>query len=178
MNSTLILGGARSGKSRFAERLAKQLSKNPVYLATSRRWDDDHAARIERHRRDRGPEWTNLEEELALCRVDMSGRVIVVDCITLWLTNFFVDESCDIDAALTRAKSEMDRFLALNNTLFFVSNEVGQGLHAPTESGRKFTDLQGFFNQFLAERVDNVALMVAGLPLLLKGSLSPQETSA
>ncbi len=95
--------------------------------------------------------------------------MIVVDCVTLWLTNYFVDLKQDIDACLARARGEFARLLKLENDWLFVSNEVGQCLHAPTESGRKFTDLQGFMNQHIAAHADNVALMVAGIPLYVKG---------
>jgi adenosylcobinamide kinase/adenosylcobinamide-phosphate guanylyltransferase len=169
MNRTLVLGGARSGKSRHAERLAHSLTDKPVYLATSRPWDDDHQARIARHRRDRGPEWETIEEQKQLSAPDLSGRVVVVDCVTLWLTNFFVDLGQDVDACLVAAQSELDRALARDTTWIFVSNELGQGLHAPTEIGRKFTDLQGFMNQYIAARVEAVALLVAGIPLYVKG---------
>jgi adenosylcobinamide kinase/adenosylcobinamide-phosphate guanylyltransferase len=93
MATTLILGGARSGKSRYAEGLALTRCTRPLYLATSRIWDDDHRARIERHRNDRGPEWETIEVEKYLSQVDVGGRTIVVDCVTLWLTNFFVDHA-------------------------------------------------------------------------------------
>ncbi len=170
MNRTLVIGGARSGKSRYAEKLARSLSDKPVYLATSRPWDDDHQARIARHRRDRGPEWETIEEQKELSLPDLAGRVVVVDCVTLWLTNFFVDLGQDVDACLSAAQRELDRALARDTTWIFVSNELGQGLHAPTEVGRKFTDLQGFMNQYIAARMDAVALLVAGIPLYVKGS--------
>lgn len=168
MTSTLVLGGARSGKSRYAERLARSLSDRPVYLATSRPWDEDHEARIARHRRDRGPEWETLEEEKHLADRNLTGRVVVVDCVTLWLTNFFVDLKQDVDACLEAAKIELGLALAQDNTWIFVSNELGQGVHAETAAGRKFTDLQGFMNQHIASRVANVTLLVAGIPLHVK----------
>lgn len=169
MRATLILGGARSGKSRYAERLALAASSRPIYLATSRPWDDDHRARIRRHQADRGPEWHTIEEPLALSRVGVEGRVIVVDCLTLWLTNYFADLNQDGAACLAAARAEIDRALSLDNRWLFVSNELGQGLHAPTEAGRKFTDLQGFVNQYVASRANDVVLMVAGIPLYVKG---------
>lgn len=172
MKTSLILGGARSGKSRLAQQLAQQNSSCPVYLATSRMWDDDHRARIERHKRDRGPEWTSLEEEKHISRLNLRDRVIVIDCMTLFLTNFFVDTGFDEELSLSLAKQELEGFLALGNHCYFVSNELGQGVHASTEAGRKFIDLQGRFNQHLASCVDTVALMVAGIPLTVKGVLT------
>jgi adenosylcobinamide kinase/adenosylcobinamide-phosphate guanylyltransferase len=165
---TLILGGARSGKSRHAQALARSLSATPVYLATSRRWDDDHAARIERHRRDRGPEWTTREDERTLAHPDLAGRVVVVDCLTLWLTNLILDLGSDVDRARTEANRELDRLAAIDATWILVSNEVGMSLHAETELGRKFVDLQGFVNQDVAARADAVTWMVAGLPVVVR----------
>jgi adenosylcobinamide kinase/adenosylcobinamide-phosphate guanylyltransferase len=170
MSMTLIIGGARSGKSRFAQNLALHLSPNPVYLATSRVWDDDHQARIRRHQADRGPEWTNIEEEKSLSRIDSLGAVVVVDCVTLWLTNYFVDHTCLLQPSLDEATEELERMMGLDNNWLIVTNEIGQGVHASTDSGRKFTDLQGFFNQILATRADNVVLLVAGIPIGIKGS--------
>lgn len=174
---TLVLGGVRSGKSRFAQELARKLSPSPVYLATSRVWDDDHRARIARHVRDRGEEWTTLEVEKQLSSVTFQERVIVVDCVTLWLANWFSDCRADADAALDQAKQEFDKTLdSTTNTWIFVSNEIGQGVHAETTSGRKFTDLQGFFNQHVACVADAVVLMVAGIPFAVKGRL-PEDAA-
>jgi adenosylcobinamide kinase / adenosylcobinamide-phosphate guanylyltransferase len=169
---TLVLGGARSGKSRHAQALALGLSARPIYVATSRVWDADHAARIERHRRERGPEWRTIECELELAALEpeLRGEVAVIDCVTLWLSNFFADQGIDIDPSLARACAQIDRLASIDATLILVSNELGQGLHAPTEIGRKFTDLQGLVNQHVAARADNVAWMVAGIPLYVKGS--------
>ncbi len=166
---TLVLGGARSGKSRWAQARALELSLNPVYVATARVWDDDFRERVRRHQADRGPEWTNIEEQKALGSLALEGRVVVVDCATLWLTNFFVEQDNDVDRALAAATAELDAMLARDNRYLVVSNEVGLSLHAPTEIGRRFVDLQGFFNQELARRADSVVLMVAGIPLVVKG---------
>lgn len=165
---TMVIGGARSGKSSYAERLALSWAKDPIYVATSRIWDDDYRVRIERHRRDRGPEWETIEEEKALSQIKQEKRVIVVDCVTLWLTNYFVDAKQDHEAALSAIKSEFDRTVKLKNHFIFVTNEIGQGLHAHTESGRKFTDAQGFLNQHIAARADRVELLVAGIPVHVK----------
>ena len=171
MTVTLILGGARSGKSRYAQRLARRLSEQPVYVATSRRWDDDHAARIARHQQDRGPEWQTIEAEKHLASLDLQGRIIVVDCVTLWLTNFFADTRGDPEAALRFTIEQFDRSVDPHrgNTWLFVSNELGQGVHASTQAGRQFVDAQGWLNQHIAARADHVVLMVAGLPLDVKG---------
>lgn len=175
--SVLILGGARSGKSRYAQCLALGWAKHPIYLATSRIYDDDHRRRIERHRADRGPEWVTVEEHLALDRPALRGKVVVVDCITLWLTNLLVDQS-DFDAVSARAEKTLDGLLGRPGTFILVSNEVGQGIHAPTELGRKFTDLQGAMNQYIAHRVETVILMVAGIPRVVKGALPKDAPSS
>jgi adenosylcobinamide kinase/adenosylcobinamide-phosphate guanylyltransferase len=168
---TLVIGGARSGKSRHAQGLALGLSARPIYVATSRVWDADHAARIERHRRERGPEWRTIECELELAALgpELRGEVAVIDCVTLWLSNFFADLGSDVEPSLARARAQIDQLAALDATLIVVSNELGQGLHAPTELGRKFTDLQGLVNQHIAARAENVAWMVAGIPCYVKG---------
>jgi adenosylcobinamide kinase/adenosylcobinamide-phosphate guanylyltransferase len=168
---TLVLGGARSGKSRHAQALALALSERPIYVATSRVWDADHAERIERHRRERGPEWQTIECELELAALapELRGQVAVIDCVTLWLTNFFMDMDSDVTRSLERARAQIDLLASLDATLIVVSNELGQSLHAPTELGRKFTDLQGLVNQHVAAQSANVAWMVAGIPHYVKG---------
>lgn len=108
----LVTGGQRSGKSGYAQRLALELSDCPVYMATSRVWDEEYRKRIERHQRDRGPQWTNIEEEKALSKHHLQGRVIVIDCVTLWGTNFFFDQDSNVDLALQELKEEFDRFTA------------------------------------------------------------------
>ncbi len=163
-----ISGGQRSGKSRYAQDLALQLSPSPVYLATSRAWDDDHRQRIARHVADRDARWTTLEEEKYLSRLDLAGRVVVLDCVTLWLTNFFTDANYEVDTALSQAQAEFDKLLTQDCTLLVISNEIGMGLHATTEAGRKFTDLQGWLNQYIAQRADHAIFMVSGLPLVVK----------
>ena len=165
-----ITGGARSGKSRYAQQLALEQSANPVYVATARIWDDEFRERIDRHRRDRDERWTSLEEEKFLSRLPLRGRTAVVDCVTLWITNFFSDSRYDIDAAFASCKAEMDALLEQKTFLIIISNEIGMGMHADTESGRKFTDLQGWVNQYLAARADEVVFMISGIPLLVKPS--------
>ena len=96
----LITGGQRSGKSGYAQRRALSLSPNPVYLATSRIWDEEFRQRVLRHQADRGPEWTNIEEEKYLSRHSLEGRVIVIDCVTLWSTNFFFDNNSQVNVSL------------------------------------------------------------------------------
>lgn len=163
-----ITGGERSGKSKYAEQLALKLSEIPIYLATSRIWDKDHQKRIDRHINDRNEQWTTIEEEKELSKVIPEHRVIVIDCVTLWLTNFFVDTNNDVQKALTQAKEEFNKLLDINTTLIIISNEIGMGVHAQTEIGRKFTELQGWINQHIAKHADKAIMMVSGIPLQLK----------
>ena len=165
----LITGGSRSGKSSYAEKMALELSENPVYLATARIWDEEFRERVRRHQARRGPQWTNIEEEKYLSRHPLSGRVVVVDCLTLWCTNFFFDLESDVDRTLEAAKAEFDRFTAQDATFLFVTNEIGMGGTSDNEIQRKFTDLQGWMNQYAAARADEVILMVSGIPVKIKG---------
>ena len=165
-----ITGGARSGKSRYAQQLALQLSNNPVYLATARHWDDDFEKRIQRHQAERDERWTSIEEEKNISGLSLSGKIVVMDCVTLWLTNFFTDTKYDIDASLEQCKAEIDKLDITNNTFIIISNEIGMGMHADTEIGRKFTDLQGWMNQYIAEKANKVIFMVSGIPMVVKAS--------
>lgn len=164
----LITGGARSGKSTHAEKLALSLSPNPVYLATARIWDEEFKQRVVRHQARRGPEWTNIEEEKTLSRHPLKGRVVLIDCVTLWCTNFFFDLKSDTDQALVAAKEEFNRFTAQDATFIFVTNEIGMGGTSENEIQRKFTDMQGWMNQYIAARADEVILMVSGIPVRIK----------
>lgn len=165
----LITGGSRSGKSSYAEQLALSLSCTPVYLATARIWDEEFRERVRRHQERRGPQWTNIEEEKYLSRHDVSGRVVVVDCLTLWSTNFFFDLESDVDRALDALKAEFDRFTDQDATFLFVTNEIGMGGTSDNALQRRFTDLQGWMNQHVAARADEVILMVSGIPVKIKG---------
>lgn len=165
----LITGGQRSGKSEQAEALALSLSTNPVYLATAHVWDDEFRERVRRHQERRGPEWTNIEEEMYLSRHDLTGRVVLIDCITLWLTNWLTINNVDVDAILAEAKREFDAFTQHDATYIFVTNEIGLGGVSDNALQRKFTDLQGWMNQYVAQQADEVILMVSGIPVKVKG---------
>ncbi|GAB3756901.1 bifunctional adenosylcobinamide kinase/adenosylcobinamide-phosphate guanylyltransferase [Spirosoma pomorum] len=163
-----VTGGARSGKSRFAQERARQLSDAPVYVATARIWDDEFGKRVQRHRDERGPEWTTYESERDLYKLPLANRVVVIDCVTLWLTNLFMAYDSDIDQTLTAFKADLDKLRQIPATFLIISNEIGMGLHADTELGRKFTDLQGWANQYVASVADEAVFMVSGLPMRLK----------
>ena len=164
----LITGGQRSGKSRKAEELALSLSPNPVYVATAHVWDEEFRERVRRHQERRGPEWTNIEEELYLSRHDLTGRVVVIDCVTLWLTNFFFANESDTDKSLAAARQEFDAFTQHDATYIFVTNEIGLGGVSTNTLQRRFTDLQGWMNQYIASKADEVILMVSGIPVRVK----------
>lgn len=149
--------------------MALSLAPDPVYLATARIWDDEFRERVRRHQERRGPQWTNLEEQKFLSRHDVGGRVVLVDCLTLWATNFFYDMEGDTDRALEAVKAEFDRFTAQDATFIFVTNEIGLGGTSQNELQRKFTDLQGWMNQYVAARADEVFLMVSGISVIIKG---------
>jgi adenosylcobinamide kinase/adenosylcobinamide-phosphate guanylyltransferase len=163
----LITGGARSGKSKYAEQLALSLSQHPVYVATAHVWDEEFRERVRKHQQRRGPEWTNIEEEKALSRHDLTGRVAVIDCLTLWCTNYFF-ELQEVAPALDALKDEFDRFTANDATYIFVTNEIGMGGVSENAVQRKFTDLQGWMNQYVAAKADEVVLMVSGIPVPIK----------
>lgn len=165
----LITGGARSGKSSYAQQVALSLTPHPVYLATARIWDEEFHQRILRHQADRGTEWTNIEEEKELSRHTVEGRVVLIDCVTLWCTNFFFDLEADTDKALAAIKAEFDRFTTQDATFIFVTNEIGMGGTSENEIQRKFTDMQGWMNQYIARQADRVTLMVSGIPVAVKG---------
>lgn len=171
-NIIFITGGARSGKSRYAQELALQLGSNPVYVATARKWDDDFKQRIQRHQNDRDERWTSIEEEKYISTLQLEQKVVVVDCVTLWLTNFFVDTKNNIDASLQACKDEIDKLATQSSTFIIISNEIGMGVHADSEIGRKFTDLQGWTNQYIAAKASKVVLMVSGIPLTIKDSVA------
>jgi len=165
-----ITGGARSGKSRYAQQMALAESENPVYVATAPHFPDDKefTERIKRHQLDRDERWTNMEEPLHPGKLDLQGRTVVIDCVTLWLSNIFSLTNGCVEDSLAFFKKEVDMIEQINGSFFIVSNEIGMGIHAETETGRKFTDLQGMANQYFASRANKVVFMISGLPLTVK----------
>ena len=171
-----ITGGQRSGKSSKAEELALSLSDHPVYMATAHIWDEEFSERVRRHQERRGPQWTNIEEEMTLSKHDVTGRVVVIDCVTLWLTNILYSEElrvkseefATLNSSLNLAKAEFDKFTETDATYIFVTNEIGSGGVSDNALQRKFTDLQGWMNQYIASKADEVILMVAGIAVKIK----------
>ena len=168
--SALVLGGAASGKSAFAEALVTGWGRPRVYLATAQAWDAEMAARIARHCDARGPGWRTVEAPLdlasALAAVD-PGEAVLIDCATLWLSNQML-AGADLAQEEVRLLRALDACAA---PVAVVSNEVGLGIVPETALGRRFREAQGALNQRLAARADLVVLVAAGLPLALKGSL-------
>jgi adenosyl cobinamide kinase/adenosyl cobinamide phosphate guanylyltransferase len=166
---TLILGGARSGKSRFAESLIAKLPPPWTYVATAEAGDTEMAERIAVHRARRGPHWQIVEapRDLPAALESCKATPVLVDCLTLWLSNLMLAE-----ADVEREAGYLQKVLAAAAApVVLVANEVGSGIVPETSLGRKFRDLQGLLNQRIAAQADRVVLVVAGLPLAVKGSL-------
>jgi adenosylcobinamide kinase/adenosylcobinamide-phosphate guanylyltransferase len=165
---TLVLGGARSGKSRHAEHLALESGLAPVYLATAQALDDEMARRIAAHRARRGPAWRTVEEPLdligSLRRECAPERIVLVDCLTLWLTNLMV-AGREVEAESARL---LEALPGLSGPVVLVSNEVGQGVVPDNVMARQFLDHAGSLHQGIAEQADAVVFMTAGLPHRLK----------
>ena len=174
MNKTLLLGGARSGKSELAEMLCIASGYQPVYLATATITDSQFAERINKHKARRGQSWILVEETIEIASVISSAQskqIILIDCLTLWLSNLIHHEK-DFECYL----QELCNAIALCKAhLVFVSSEVGWGIHPQTAIGRTFRDKAGYMHQAVARLCANVALVVAGLPMMLKGQLPPYD---
>jgi adenosylcobinamide kinase/adenosylcobinamide-phosphate guanylyltransferase len=191
----LVTGGQRSGKSTYAEKMALELAagEQAVYMATSRIWDEEFAHRVQLHKDRRGPQWINLEEEKYLGRHNVAGRVVLIDCVTLWSTNFFFDLSTEdslpdnaggavttmsaqqaqdsatlVERTLQQIKAEFEKFTSQDATFIFVTNEIGLSGVSENKVQRQFTDLLGWLNQYIASKADEVVFMVSGIPMKIK----------
>ena len=169
MTTTFILGGARSGKSSRALAIAETANARPVFIATAEALDDEMADRISRHQTERGEAWRTVEAPLDLCAAlsNTAGNetIVVIDCLTLWLSNLMHHER-DIEAEMSAFCEALQH---LQGEVILVSNEVGLGLVPETPLGRAFRDAQGRLNQRVAEVADRVEFVAAGLPITLKG---------
>jgi adenosylcobinamide kinase/adenosylcobinamide-phosphate guanylyltransferase len=166
---TLVLGGARSGKSRYAESQIASLPPPWIYVATAAAGDAEMAERIASHRARRGPNWRTIEATHNLDRVlaDCKADAVLVDCLTLWLSNLMLADGA-VEEEMTRVEKALSSATAPK---VLVSNEVGSGIVPDYPLGRRFRDAQGIFNQRIAALADRVVLVVAGLPVALKGTL-------
>ena len=165
---TLVLGGARSGKSRYAEALVDRHTGRRVYLATAEILDDEMAARVKPHRARRDSDWKTVEEPLELAQAVKAeteqGAAVLVDCLTLWLGNLMGKER-DVEAEIAGLIAAIGQF---GGPVVFVSNEVGLGIVPDNTMARRFRDFAGILHQRLAEKADRVVFVAAGLPLNLK----------
>lgn len=175
-HTTFITGGARSGKSAFAERIATGFGAPLGYLATARSLDGEMDARIRKHRERRGGAWETLEEPLQVARIlarhDGAFRAILMDCLTLWLTNLLLQEEEPGDGTEERIVVEVERLCitlaSMTTPVIIVSNEVGMGIVPEHRLGRIFRDIAGRANQLLAAAADEAWLVASGIPLRLK----------
>lgn len=165
---TYISGGERSGKSSYAQKLALSLSDHPVYLATAKVHDGNFKERIKRHQSERDERWINIEEPVELGKVIPENSVVVIDCVTLWLSNIFSKTKANRDEALNMAKQLFEPLLDYDGHLIIISNEIGMGLHADTQLGRDFVELQGWINQYIANGANEAYFMVSGMALKTK----------
>jgi adenosylcobinamide kinase/adenosylcobinamide-phosphate guanylyltransferase len=168
----LIIGGARSGKSRLAEKLATDSTLPVIYIATSQPLDGEMSERVAQHRRRRPDHWGLIEEPVELARVlrenAAPGRCLLVDCLTLWLTNLLMLD--DAERLVQEREQLLETLASLPGEIIFVSNETGLGVVPLGELTRRYVDEAGWLHQALAERCQRVVLTVAGLPLTLKGT--------
>lgn len=176
---TLILGGARSGKSSYALKLAEESRKPVTFIATAQAFDDEMSARIRKHKTERPANWQTLELPLNIAPSvsQIQSDVVILDCITLWMTNLLmqfvkddlVDEVPFMQATQTETKSLLAAIRKTEQKWLIVSNEVGLGLVPPYQMGRVYRDGLGWANQYLAKAADQVIFMVAGIPMTVKG---------
>ncbi len=176
---TLILGGARSGKSSYAQKLAEDSGKSVTFLATAQAFDEEMSARIQKHRAERTADWKTLEVPLGIAsQVDqIPSQVVILDCITLLVSNlmmqFVRDDIVNDPSFMQSVQNEMETLLSAIRTSsqhwIIVSNEVGLGLVPPYQMGRVYRDAIGGANQRLAREAEQVIFMVAGIPMVIKG---------
>jgi len=167
---SLVLGGARSGKSRLAERLVTETALPRHYIATADPWDDEMRARIAQHQADRGADWTTWAAPRDVAGVLAQigpGQIVLLDCATLWLTNHLL---ADADL-LSQSDALLTALVACVSPVIVVSNEVGWGIVPENALARAFRDHQGRLNQQIAAQADLVVAVIAGLPMVLKGAL-------
>ncbi|MBF0476469.1 MAG: bifunctional adenosylcobinamide kinase/adenosylcobinamide-phosphate guanylyltransferase [Deltaproteobacteria bacterium] len=172
MQILLVTGGCRCGKSRFAQDWAERQSVRRLFLATAAAWDDEMRDRVKKHQAERGPDWITVEETLDPVKVinrhhDQAG-VILMDCVTIWLSNLIMADLSD-DQIRDRVKALVDCLARAACPVALVTNEVGCGIVPDNPLARRFRDLAGMANQLLAAAADRVVLLVSGIPVTIKG---------
>lgn len=164
-----VTGGQRSGKSVFAEKMALTLSPSPLYVATAQVHDDELRKRVDAHKQRRGPQWITFESPINVADVPMSENdVALFDCVTLWATNCFFHFNENIEEALQFMKDQADALIAKGASIIFVTNEVGLGGVSPNAMQRRFADLQGSINQYVASLSTEAHMIVSGIDVIIK----------
>lgn len=165
----MVTGGQRSGKSAFAEKLALRLSCRPTYLATAKVLDEEMAHRVAIHKERRKDHWRNIESPLYVDKITFSdNEVVLIDCLTLWATNWFFEKKECAESASVALKGQIEWLLEKNATFIIVTNEIGLGGVNPNQMQRKFADLQGGINQYVASIAEEAYLIISGLPVKIK----------
>lgn len=166
----MVTGGQRSGKSVFAENLALNLAERPTYIATAKVMDPDMRRRVEKHKERRHSHWNNIESPLDIAGFKFcSNEVVLIDCLTLWATNWFFEKEESAESALAEIKQQLDQLSRKPCTFIIVTNEIGLGGISSSALQRQFTDLQGAANQYLASLSKEVYMIVSGIPVKLRG---------
>jgi len=184
MSVRFILGGARSGKSRYAQELAASLGRRVLYVATAEALDEEMNSRIEAHKKSRPPTWKTLEAQTDVAKAISSeigdAEVVVLDCLTLLVSNLRGEDSADIETWEKRVTSELETLISFMEVtpshFIIVSNDVSLGLVPPSTLGRAYRDILGVANQMLAKHAEEVYFMIAGIPILLKGRTCSDES--
>lgn len=165
----MVTGGQRSGKSVFAEQLALKMSSRPAYLATARVMDEEMRRRVEIHKKRRQLSWRNLEAPLTVEELTFhADETILVDCLTMWATNWLFEKNENLDSALSELKHQFDLLMQTGASMIIVTNEIGLGGVSPNALQRKFADMQGAINQYVASVSDEVYMLISGIPVKIK----------
>ena len=165
----MITGGQRSGKSVFAEKVALGMSTHPTYLATAQVFDEEMRNRVRIHQNRRSSSWRNLEAPLSIEALNFTpNEVVLVDCLTLWATNWLFDKNENVDEALAALKHQIDMLQKAGTILIIVTNEIGLGGVSSNALQRKFADLQGLINQYVGSIAEDVYLVISGIPVKIK----------
>ena len=165
----MVTGGQRSGKSVFAENMALEKSPHPTYLATARIFDEEMERRVKIHQNRRSAKWRNLEAPLSIEALKFyPNEVVLIDCLTLWATNWLFEKKENADEALSALKSQIEFLIEAGTIFIIVTNEIGLGGVSSNALQRKFADLQGMINQYVSSIADEVYMVISGIPVKIK----------